>query len=136
MCSGCAGVDFDVNGAMVQPVQSEHGPRRCTGAVALVALALAQIARARSAAAAHGDPARTARREMKVCFRCRQRALATLSIEAIIAATRLKISGEAEPAGICAACLLTLTDWFKAGDRDPVSVPDRTPTVRDWESRS
>ena len=52
------------------------------------------------------------------CFRCSRPAFATLKVEATIGATRLKVSGTAEPAAVCAACLLELTEFFRASNSD------------------
>ncbi len=52
-----------------------------------------------------------------VCFRCNRPAVATLSVEATIGATRLNVSGEAHETAVCAACVLELAAWFKIGDQ-------------------
>ncbi len=51
------------------------------------------------------------------CFRCNRPAFATLNIEATIGTTQLKLSGDAQPAVVCAACMLELAGWFKIGDQ-------------------
>jgi hypothetical protein len=54
---------------------------------------------------------------MKVCFRCRQPALATLRIEAVIGRTTLMVSKHAEQPAVCAVCMLELAEWFKMIDQ-------------------
>ena len=49
------------------------------------------------------------------CFRCGRSAFATITVEAAIGATRLKISGHARETGICAPCMIGLADWLKRG---------------------
>jgi hypothetical protein len=70
----------------------------------------------------------------ETCFRCGRDALATLNIEATIGTTRLKISGDAEPAGICPSCMVALAVFFgTGGELDLVPMPENAPTVLDRE---
>jgi hypothetical protein len=46
------------------------------------------------------------------CVRCGAQAFATLKVEATVGETRLAVSGEVDEAGICAACMIGLAEFF------------------------
>ena len=61
------------------------------------------------------------------CIRCSRPGFATLELTAAIGATRLEIRGCAEPAGICASCLLELTKFFGAAEVDAIRLGGAAP---------
>jgi hypothetical protein len=66
---------------------------------------------------------------MKPCFHCARPGFATLNIDVMIGATRLKMSEHAEQPAVCAVCLLALAEWFKSVEITAEKLPVSRGTV-------
>jgi hypothetical protein len=63
------------------------------------------------------------------CFCCGSPAFATFKVEVAIGPTRLKITGEAGEAGICAACMIELADWVSDRKKSVLPIANSEPVT-------